>query len=169
MNIKNSTINDVLEITPEVFIDHRGTYIETFNENNYKKICCKPFLQDDISSSRLNVLRGLHGDNSTWKLVSCIFGQIYLVVLDLRENSDTYNKWQSFILSHSYYKQILIPPGCANGHLVLSESAIFHYKQSTYYNKNQFTVRWNDPKYNIWWPISNPILSRRDEFGKYIE
>jgi len=72
-------------------------------------------------------------------------------------------------LNEKNYRQVLVPPGCANGHLVMSDRAIFHYKQSTYYSKNQFTIRWNDPQYGIWWPVCTPILSRRDEVGHYVD
>jgi dTDP-4-dehydrorhamnose 3,5-epimerase len=120
--------------------------------------------------SRQHVLRGLHGDGETWKLVSCLSGAFYLVVLNYDRDSDHFGKWISVTLSDKNRKQVLIPPKHANGHLVLSEKAIFHYKQNTYYNpKGQFTILWNDPKFNIWWPIKRPIISQRDEFGHFID
>ena len=116
-----------------------------------------------------NVLRGIHGDRETWKLISCLEGKFYLVVVNNDENSPQYKQWESFTLSEQNRIQILVPPNFGNGHLVISERTIFHYKQNTYYDpKGQFTIRWNDPEYNIWWPIRNPILSQRDEVGHYV-
>ena len=121
------------------------------------------FIQDDISVSKRNVLRGIHGDNKTWKLVSCLFGEFYLVVLNNDDESAQYGKWTSFNLSAKKFQQVLIPPKFGNGHLVLSEKAIFHYKQNTYYDpESQFSIKWNDQRFNIFWPSNNPKLSKRD-------
>ena len=169
MKIEKTKLKGVLKITLEAFEDHRGYYIETYNEDIYKEngINIK-FIQDDISVSKKNVLRGIHGDQETWKLISCFEGEFYLVVVNNDENTPQHKQWDSFILSEQNRIQILVPPRFGNGHLVLSERTIFHYKQSTYYNpKGQFTIRWNDPEYNIWWPTNNPILSRRDEIGHF--
>jgi dTDP-4-dehydrorhamnose 3,5-epimerase len=109
------------------------------------------------------VLRGIHGDNQTWKLVSCLFGSIYLIVVDNNVKSKTYRQWVSFTLSDKNNIQILIPPNFGNGHLVVSDSAIFHYKQTTEYDRSaQFTIKWDDPNFNFWWPTSTPFLSMRD-------
>ena len=171
MKLKETKLKGVLKITLDVFEGHRGYYIETYNEDLYKKngIDVK-FIQDDISVSSKNVLRGIHGDQDTWKLISCLEGEIYLVVLNNDENSPQHKKWVSFTLSEKDYNQILVPPKFGNGHLVLSERTIFHYKQTTYYNPDeQFTIRWNDPEYNIWWPSENPIISQRDELGHFAD
>lgn len=170
MNISKTNLDGVLLIKLDSFEDHRGEYVETYNEELYKKngIDTK-FVQDDISVSSKHVLRGIHGDMFTWKLISCLFGKFYLVAVDCKRDSDNFGKWQSFVLSDKNRNQVLVPPGYGNGHLVLSDTAIFHYKQSTYYNPSkQFTYKWNDPKLNIWWPITNPILSKRDEVGHYV-
>ncbi|CAK0759266.1 Thymidine diphospho-4-keto-rhamnose 3,5-epimerase [Gammaproteobacteria bacterium] len=161
----------VLLIKPSVFEDFRGEYVEIFNEAEYYKqgITCN-FIQDDISISSRDILRGIHGDAETWKLVSCLYGKFYLVVVNCDPTSPNFYQWQSFTLSDKNHLQVLIPPKHGNGHLVLSDAAIFHYKQTTYYNPNgQFTYIWNDPRLNIWWPIKNPIVSRRDESGKFTE
>ena len=167
IEVLDSSLNGVKIIKPSVFEDFRGQYIETFNKEDYEKAGIDiDFIQDDISVSHHKVLRGIHGDSETWKLVSCHFGSFYLVVLNNDPESDQYLKWDSFTLSDKNRLQVLIPPKFGNGHLVLSEMAIFHYKQSTYYNqKGQFTYVWNDPKVNIRWPINDPILSLRDETG----
>ena len=144
--------------------------METYNEKLYAEAGVKiKFIQDDISVSSRNVLRGIHGDPETWKLVSCLYGNFYLVVVNWDNASPQFGQWESFDLSDENRLQVLIPPKFGNGHLTLSELAIFHYKQSTYYNpKIQFTYKWDDTRLNIWWPIKNPILSQRDEAGYYV-
>jgi dTDP-4-dehydrorhamnose 3,5-epimerase len=170
MEISKTTLDSVLLIKPDIFEDHRGHYIETYNKENYRKNGIDvEFVQDDISVSSQNVLRGIHGDSKTWKLVSCLYGKFYLVVVNCNTESTDFGKWESFILSDRNALQILIPPMYGNGHLALSSMTIFHYKQSTYYNPSeQFTYKWDDSRLGIWWPIKNPILSQRDEQGHYI-
>jgi len=163
MQIKETGLQWVSLIVPEVFEDHRGTYVETYSSKEYRSLCGS-FVEDDISTSYKNVLRGIHGDSSTYKLISCLYGKFYLVVVNNDPESEQYKRWVSFILSDRNYHQVLVPPKFGNGHLVLSEKAIFHYKQSKYYDcSGQFTIKWNDPEYDIWWPVKNPVLSQRDE------
>ena len=166
MEVSRTKLDGVLLIEPPtIFEDYRGIYVETYNEKLYTEagITVK-FVQDDISVSKRNVLRGMHGDGETWKLISCLYGKFYLVVVNWDESSPQYRQWDSFELSDENRRQVLVPPKFGNGHLVQSELAIFHYKQSTYYNRaGQFTILWNDRGLNIHWPVKNPILSRRDE------
>lgn len=169
MEVSKTELDGVLLIKPPtIFEDFRGTYVETYNEKLYREAGIKvKFVQDDISVSSRNVLRGIHGDSETWKLVSCLYGKFYLVVVNWDNSSPQLGKWESFVLSDQNRLQVLVPPKFGNGHLTLSELAIFHYKQSSYYSRaGQFTILWNDPKLNIWWPINNPIVSRRDEGGE---
>lgn len=164
INVERTKLDGVLLIKLDVFEDHRGQYVEIYNEALYKEhgIDVK-FIQDDISVSFKDVLRGIHGDSQTWKLISCLYGEFYLVVVNWDSLSSQYGQWESFILSEKNRVQVLVPPKFGNGHMVLSDRAIFHYKQSTCYNRtNQFTIMWNDPKLNISWPIKKPILSKRD-------
>ena len=166
MKIENTNLKRVKIITPPTnFEDFRGTYIELYNQELYCRNGIKEvFIQDDISTSRRHVLRGLHGDQTTWKLVSCLYGSFYLVVVNNDSECSEYKKWQGFTLSDRNRLQVLIPPMFGNGHVVLTDTAIFHYKQTTTYNiEAQFTIKWNDPEYNIWWPVKNPILSFRDQ------
>lgn len=165
IKVEKTNLDGVLIIDPPTnFQDFRGSYIELYNERIYKKNgITQNFIQDDISTSKHNVIRGIHGDFTTFKLVSCLYGEFYLVVVNNDPDSLQYKKWQSFNLSDSNRKQILIPPKYGNGHLVLSDFAIFHYKQTTEYNREtQFTIMWNDPNFKIKWPSKNPILSKRD-------
>lgn len=170
MEVIKTNLDGVLLIKSGIFEDHRGYYRETYNEENYHEQGIKvKFVQDDISVSSKNVLRGIHGDSETWKLISCFFGTFYLVVVNCDKQSDNFGKWQAFTLSDRNNHQVLVPPKYGNAHLVLSDMAIFHYKQSTYYKPSgQFTYKWDDKKFNIWWPNKNPILSQRDEMGHFV-
>ena len=166
LQISSCRLEGVRLVTPPtIFDDFRGTYVETFNEDLYRQAGIDmPFVQDDISVSGRHVLRGIHGDQKTWKLVSCLWGKFYLVVVNWDPTSPQYQQWESFTLSDRNRQQVLIPPKFGNAHLVLSEQAIFHYKQTTNYNREgQFTIPWDDPTLKIWWPIKQPIVSQRDE------
>lgn len=149
---------------PDSFEDFRGELFTVFKYGDYDNIT---FNHDKASISRKNVLRGMHGDSKAHKLVTCLSGEVLLVVIDNREESPNYLKWDSIILSEKNRVQVLIPPMFANGHLVLSESATFFYKWSyegSYPDVDeQFTIKWNDPKVGIFWPIDNPILAERDK------
>ncbi len=166
ITINETNLPGVMLIKPEVFEDHRGQYVEIYNAKNYASpvIGLPPFVQDDISVSSRNVLRGIHGDDKTWKLISCLYGRIYLVVLCCDDVSPHKGMWQSFVLSDTNRHQVLVPPKHGNGHYVLSEKAVFHYKQTEYYDPtSQFTIPWNHVDYDIWWPCKDPILSQRDQ------
>lgn len=163
--VQESELAGVKTIQPSTnFEDFRGSYVEIYNRELFRNVGIElDFIQDDISVSSKGVLRGIHGDDKTWKLISCLSGRFYLVVVDARPESPQYGKWVSFTLSEGNRTQLLVPPGFGNGHLVLSEQAIFHYKQTTEYDRaGQFTILWNDPQFDIWWPTSSPILSMRD-------
>ena len=164
MKIKETKLKGVYKIDIEKFSDFRGEYIESFNLKQFLKFKKIKYNQDDFSISKKNVLRGFHGDTKTWKLVSCVHGEFDLYVLNYCKNSKQFLKTIKFNLSDKKYQQILIPPKFGNAHLVKSKKAIFHYKQSTYYNRKiQFTVKWDDPRLKIVWPIKKPILSKRDK------
>lgn len=172
IEVNETKLKNVLLIKPSVFKDFRGEYIETYNEKQYKKqgINIK-FVQDDISVSKKNVLRGIHGDFRTWKLISCLKGKIYAVIVNCDENLEDFGEWESFELSDKNRYQVLVPPKFGTSHLVLTEKAVFHYKQSTYYNPRvlkQFTYRFDDPRFNIWWPVKNPIISKRNNILKEV-
>ena len=152
------------------FKDKRGFYWTTWKNGILKKI---KFNHDKFSISKENVLRGLHCDFKSWKLVTCVYGKIFLVVVDMRKKTKKYLKHKTFVLTHEKPTLILIPPYYANGHLCLSEKCVFHYKW--YYKgkyidaNNQMSFRWNDPKIKIKWPIKKPILSKRDKKSKLLQ
>ena len=165
MLVEYTDLAEVLLITPlAIHEDFRGTNTEIFNDeiywDNIGKIDWK---MDSVSTSRKHVLRGVHGDAKTYKLISCLYGTIYLLVVDNRPLSPTFKQHISFTLSDKNRLQVLVPPGFGNGHLVMSHTAVFHYKWSEYYDREaQFTIKWNDPEYEFWWPIKYPITSQRD-------
>ena len=164
--VSNTSLDGVLKIQPPtVFEDFRGKYVETYNRRLYKEGGIEvEFIQDDISLSRQHVLRGIHGDQKTWKLISCLQGCFYLLVVNNIQSSVQYRRWTSFTLSAENHTQILVPPGFGNGHLVITETAIFHYKQSTEYEREtQFTIAFDDPNFDFWWPYRQPITSVRDQ------
>lgn len=165
MEVSETKLEGVLLITPPtVFRDERGVHVELYNKRQYQSCGIDiEFVQDNISVSKQNVLRGIHGDYETWKLISCPHGTFYLVVVNWVEGSSQYRHWESFELSDQNRKQVLVPPSFGNGHYVLSQHAVFSYKQSSYYNRNaQFSIAWNDPDLAIDWPCNDPILSKRD-------
>lgn len=158
-------------MTPSfVFEDARGRNLETFNAGLFRNagpdrdLSRIQFVQDSHSISRRGVLRGIHGDLTTWKLLFCPFGQVFVAVVNFDPGSPQYRKWEGFTLSDRNRQQILVPPRFGNGHLVLSEEAMFAYKLSDYTDTaRQFTIRWDDPTIGIEWPIvGQPLLSRRD-------
>jgi len=166
LKVEKTSLEGVLLITPPTISeDFRGTHVELYNRQLYQAAGMQlEFIQDNISSSSRHVLRGLHGDTRTWKLISCLYGKLFLAVVNWDPQSPQYRQHASFMLSDQNHLQVLVPPQFANGHLVLSETAIFSYKQTTYYDRqSQFTVMWNDPALQIWWPVKDPILSRRDQ------
>jgi len=164
---RSKVFKDVRIFKPEVHEDHRGENVECYNDAEYQKHFPEPieWKCDTFSVSRSNVLRGLHGDKVTWKLVQCLQGKVLLTICDCNPESPTYKLSEQFYLTEKNRKQVLIPPFFANGHLVI-DRAIFSYKQSTYYqHQNQFTVNWN----LFDWPDRWPKLSKRDSQGPFLE
>ena len=149
---------------PTLYEDFRGIYIESYNRMIYESSGVDiNFLADEFIISDKNVLRGIHGDQATWKLVSCVFGKFYIVIVNCNLDDQNFGKWQSFVLSDNNRKQLLVPPKFGIVHLALSKKIVYHYKQSTYYeDKDEFVYKWNDPFFSILWPINDPIVSEKD-------
>ncbi len=165
MQVDDTTLDGVKLITPHTMHeDFRGSYVELYNRDLYRQRGIDvEFVEDDISTSTHHVLRGVHGDGKTWKLVSCLVGRFYLLVVNNDPAHPQYREWQGFTLSDGNRHQVLIPPKFGNGHVVMSDFAVFHYKQSQAYDRpSQFTLLWNDPAFGFWWPVADPIISRRD-------
>ena len=158
-------IEGVQIFEPDVFTDFRGDLWTTWRQGEFPHDI--EFNHDKVSTSRKNVLRGIHGDFKSFKLITCLFGQLFFILVDNRKDSKTYLQHQSMILDDRKRKQVLVPPGVGNGFLVLSKDSVFSYKWSYLGKypdvKDQFTIKWNDKRLNIDWPITNPILQQRDK------
>ena len=164
--VQNTELEGVKLITsPTIFNDFRGEFIEVYNRDLYQRAGIKAdFVQDDYSFSIKHVLRGIHGDNKTAKLVQCLYGSFYMIIVNYDPSSCQYKNWASFTLSCKCHKQLFIPACFGTSFLVMSNKAILYYKQTAYYqDAQQFTIKWNDPEYNFWWPIRHPITSYRDQ------
>lgn len=167
MEIIKTDIKGLLIIKPKVFGDERGYFFESFNEINYQKaginFC---FVQDNISKSKKNTVRGLHyqvGDYAQGKLCKVIYGKVLDVAVDIRFGSPTFGKYFSSELSEENHAQLWIPPGFAHGFSVLSDEAIFSYKCTKLYSKaDERAILFNDPDLNINWKVNNPIVSEKD-------
>ena len=172
INIKKTSLDDVLVVEPSIYKDERGYFYENFNlkELEYKLNKKLNFVQENTSFSKSNVLRGLHYQvkNPQGKLINVVKGKIFDVVVDLRKESKKFGCWTGLELSCDNKKQIWIPPGFAHGFLVLSESAKILYKVTDYwYPENERILFWNDQSLKIKWPITKNInLSDKDKNGK---
>ena len=170
MNIIETKIEGVYLIKPIIFKDERGYFFESFNQKKINKKTNVSFVQDNQSLSSKHILRGLHFQKPPFaqdKLVSVIKGSVLDVVVDIRVNSKTYGKYIIEELNEENHHQLFIPTGMAHGFLSLEEHTIFSYKCSNFYNReSEGALKWNDPDLNIKWPISNPILSEKDENAK---
>jgi len=165
-NIQTSNkFPEVRIFQPEPFQDHRGD-IWTLWERGGILPGDLEFRLCKIAKSKKNVLRGLHGDFKTWKYMSCVHGEVQFVIVDVREESDTYLQCEEYVLSDKNHKGVLVPPGFANGHLCLSDECLYHYLMSyegEYIEPHeQRQLFWNDDRLNINWLTREPILAKRD-------
>lgn len=166
MQIKTTGIEGLVEIQPTLFNDDRGYFYEFYKEEAFHKqgITTK-FVQENLSFSKKNVVRGLHLQLPPFqqaKLVSVISGKVMDVVVDVRKNSKTFGEVYYCLLECSRHNMLLVPEGFAHGFAALEDS-VFFYKCSNFYNKESETgIVWNDPQLKIDWPVSNAILSEKD-------
>lgn len=153
--------------SPSIYREYRGD-ISTLHRLPYPN--CPAFVEDKISRSYYNVLRGFHGDFSTTKLLACLHGEVLLALADVRPESPTFKHSHSLVLSDRDRQQILIPPGVLNAHYCLSQDCLFWYKLSAAYGgpKSQLSMRWDDSIFAVDWPTKQPILSYRDRTSPYM-
>ena len=169
LTFEKTKIDGVFIITPQVFGDERGYFMETYSEKDFKEAGLNyTFVQDNQSSSKKGVLRGLHFQklHPQAKLVRVLKGEVFDVAVDLRENSPTYGQWVGEVLSEENKKQLLIPRGFAHGFLVLSDTAEFAYKCDDFYHpEEEGGIIYNDEDVNIEWPAIDAeyILSEKDQ------
>lgn len=163
-----TNIKDVYIIDVKTFGDHRGYFMETYKESDFKEAGLDySFVQDNQSSSRKGVLRGLHFQKThpQAKLVRVIKGEVFDVAVDLRKGSDTYGQWVGVLLSEENHKQFMIPRGFAHGFVVVSDYAEFAYKcDDVYHPEDEGGIMWNDPDVGVEWPdVGEIILSEKDK------
>lgn len=167
MQVETTPIPGILIITPHVYRDERGFFLESFQDEKYRQAGIQhTFVQDNHSKSSKGVLRGLHGQrrHSQGKLVRAIQGEVFDVAVDLRRESPRFGQWFGLTLSAENFLQLYVPPGFAHGFCVLSETAEFEYKCTDYYCKEEeFAIQWDDPEIGIDWPLEQPQLSQRDQ------
>tara|TARA_R110000868_G_scaffold150482_2_gene373718 strand:- start:164 stop:715 length:552 start_codon:yes stop_codon:yes gene_type:complete len=171
MRVEETYLKGCFVITPKVFQDDRGFFLESFNKLKFEKETgvYTNFVQDNLSKSSKGVLRGLHfqtGEYAQAKLVSVIKGKVLDVCVDLRKGSPTFGKHVSIVLDHLNKKQLYIPKGFAHGFLVLEDDTIFSYKCDNYYNKESETgIIYNDIDLDIDWSFSENqfIISEKDK------
>ena len=164
---KRLSIPDVILVEPSSFSDDRGFFFESFKESDFfSNGIDKNFVQDNFSHSVNGVIRGLHfqkAPKAQAKLVTVLKGKIFDVAVDIRKNSPTYGKWVSEILSDDTHNLLYVPEGFAHGFCVISDEADVLYKVSNEYSQeHERSIIWNDPKLNIQWPITKPIISNKD-------
>lgn len=169
MDVIQTAIPDVLLVKPAVFGDARGFFKETFQQQRYRDAgITGEFVQDNISFSQKGVLRGLHYQkpNPQGKLVSVLQGEVFDVAVDLRRDSPTFGHWVGEYLSAENHHQLWVPPGFAHGFCVTSETALFAYKCTAYYDSSaEYCLLWNDPQLGIFWPVEKPLVSEKDQKG----
>lgn len=168
MKIYNTTFKDAYILEPNTFGDHRGFFMESYNEKVFEELELNYlFVQDNQSLSvEAGTLRGLHYQLEPYaqtKLVRVLRGAIYDVIVDIRKGSPTYGKWQGFILTEENKRQLLVPKGFAHGFCTLVKNTEVLYKVDNYYSaQHDRGIQWNDPQLNIDWHVKEPVLSDKD-------
>jgi dTDP-4-dehydrorhamnose 3,5-epimerase len=174
LDVISTKIEGLLIIDTDFFRDHRGFFIESYQEARYREAgITYSFVQDNHSRSRKHVLRGFHYQDTTapmGKLVRCVTGAILDVLVDLRLGSPTFGEWVAVELNEDNMRQVMVPPWCGHAFLTLSDTADVSYKCTTYYNRaSEGTVAWNDPDIGVAWPVADPIISERDSMGMSLQ
>jgi len=165
LQARDTTIAGARLFSPDVFEDERGFFKETYSTAKYRALgIADDFVQDNVSFSAKNVLRGLHGDPRMSKLVNVLRGAVWDVIVDVRADSPTYLRWEGFELSERNHVQLYIPKGCAHGFLTLTDDVVFVYKNGALYDPaTEFAYRWDDPTLAVAWPLTGePRLSAKD-------
>ncbi len=165
LQVRDTDFAEAKLFIPDVFTDARGYFKESFSRSKYATLGLHDvWVQDSVSRSKRNVIRGMHYDMRMAKFVQVLLGKIFDVIVDVREGSPSYKRWQGFELSADNHHQLYVPKGFAHGFLAQSEDVIVHYKMSAEYDPaHEGVVSWRDPAVGIAWPIEGePILSPKD-------
>ena len=170
MILEKTHIEDIILLTPRVYKDDRGYFMESYNQKKVEILIKDRFVQDNESVSHKGVLRGLHFQLPPYaqsKLIRVVKGSILDIAVDLRKDSKTYGHHFKHVLSGENKKQLYIPVGFAHGFLSLEDDTILNYKCSDYYNADaEASILWNDPELNIDWGIEDPILAEKDQMAE---
>lgn len=170
MEVVSTPIAGVLLIKPKIWGDARGYFVETWQQERYTAAGINlPFVQDNHSMSTYGILRGLHFQKTRpqGKLVYVSLGKVFDVAVDIRPASPTFGQWYGVELTQENQWQLWIAPGLAHGFAVTSETAHFHYKCTDYYcPEDEGAIRWNDPTFNVRWPVAKPWLSSKDSTAR---
>lgn len=173
MKVEELVLSGAKVITPQVYRDPRGFFLETFHYSRYFGAGIEDkFHQDNLSFSKYGTIRGMHfqGGTGQAKLIKVIKGKIFDVFVDIRKESPTYKKWFGIYLDENSHKQLYLPVGFAHGFCCLSDEAYVFYKVSNEYDpKKEFGFRYDDPEIDIVWPLSGPVLSERDLNAPYFK
>jgi dTDP-4-dehydrorhamnose 3,5-epimerase len=180
MKATKTTLDGLIILEPTIFSDERGYFYESYNEQTFIRLgglgVDAKFVQDNVSKSHKNVIRGLHyqvGEYAQDKLVRVSNGAVLDIAVDIRPDSPTYGKWEGFLLSRENNRMLFIPKGFAHGFVAITDDAVFNYKCSNVYNKeSEGGIIWNDPTIGIHWPTQEPIISEKDlklpKFGEHV-
>jgi dTDP-4-dehydrorhamnose 3,5-epimerase len=173
MKVVPTELPEVLVIEPRVHGDSRGFFYESFQAQRYAGAgITGSFVQDNLSRSSRNTLRGLHFQEpkAQGKLVQVLRGTVWDVAVDVRRGSPRFGRWVAVELSETTPRQLWIPPGFAHGFCVLSETADFFYKCTELYAPEcERSIAWDDPRIGISWPVANPLLSPKDRAAPRLE
>jgi len=173
MKVEQTKLSGVLLVTPKVFGDDRGFFMETYNQEKAQKLGLPTsFVQDNHSKSSKGVLRGLHYQTPQWqgKLVRVVQGEVFDVAVDIRHDSSTFGEWVGAYLNDENKQQLYVPEGFAHGFVVTSDTAEVIYKcTSIYAPEQEGNILWNDPEIGIEWPIEMPLLSEKDKNAMYLK
>jgi dTDP-4-dehydrorhamnose 3,5-epimerase len=171
LRVIDTRFSDAKLLEPDVFGDERGFFKETYSRDKYVRAgVTDTFVQDNVSRSGRNVLRGMHYDMRVAKLVQCLAGAIFDVIVDAREDSPTYLQWEGYELTQDNHRQIYVPRGFAHGFLTLSDGVIASYKQTEHFDpKHERGLAWDDPAIGIAWPLGDPpIISTKDQAWPHV-
>lgn len=163
MKVTKTKIKDLIILETQIYPDKRGWFTESYNQQAFDQILSQlnqpkaRFIQDNLSFSHKNVLRGLHYQTKPYsqaKLIQVVQGSVWDVAVDLRQDSSTFGQWFGIEISAQNHKQLWIPAGFAHGFLTLQDNTLFTYKTTNFYAKeHEYSILWNDPDLNIKWPI----------------
>ena len=177
MKAEPTPLPEVVVIEPGVFTDDRGYFSESFNKRSFAEATGfdGEFVQDNHSSSRRGVIRGLHYQvppDAQGKLVRCVRGEVFDVAVDIRRSSPMFGQWAGAVLSEENHKQLWVPTGFAHGLLAMSDGAGLLYKTTAYYApESERSIRWDDPAIGIAWPDLgiDPVLNDRDRAAPLLD